>query len=80
MENINQDEEKQKSTRQLLIEEIDVFCAKYGMKPQTLTRAAINNSRTYDGLVSGGGLNIDTMDELRLYMEKVRREKTETKG
>lgn len=71
---------KRESTREKIIRDVDAFCKEYGVKASSLMRAAVGDSRRYDKLKEGGGLHIDSMDDLYGYMEEYRLNHQPKKG
>jgi hypothetical protein len=55
-------------TRNELLTEIEVFAARHGIAPATVTSRAVSNSRLYQRMKSGGGCNVIIAEKLRAYM------------
>ena len=51
-----------------LIAEIETFADRHGIKPATVTSAAVGNSRLHARLRGGGSCTLDIAARLRAYM------------
>lgn len=48
--------------------EIEIYARKCGVKPKTITRRAVGNSRLYERLKGGYGCTLRIAEQLRAYM------------